>query len=65
MGEIIGSRNQGLEIEGALLIIAPGDLLGGIYTLCFCNSKLFSSRGSQSQSTAIGGHSKNTLHIKL
>ena len=29
MGEIIGSRNQGLEVEAALLIITPSDLLGG------------------------------------
>ena len=61
IGEIIEDRNEGLEIEIALLIITSSGLLGGIYTLCFCNSKLFSSRGSQRQSTSIREHGKNAI----
>lgn len=65
IGEIIEARNEGLGIEIALLIITSSGLLGGIYTLCFCNSKLFSSRGSQRQNTSIREHTKMLLHFKL
>ena len=63
IGEIIEDRNEGLEIEIALLIITSSGLLGGIYTLCFCNSELFSSRGSQRQNTFYQGTREKCYYI--